>query len=90
MLAINLLHCLNDRLSLSVLGVDDIPLSKYVSPSLTTIRIDQKEKGKLSFDRLIKIIDHESEENFLISNEMKLDFKLIERDSTYPKENNIL
>lgn len=87
MLAINLLHYLNNSSSLSVIGVDDIPLSKYVSPSLTTIKIDQKEKGKLSFNRLIEIIDHDSEEHLSMSNEMKLGFNLIKRNSAHDNTN---
>ena len=63
----------------SVIGMDDLLLSKYVFPPLTTIRVNRIEMGKLGVDMLIKkISDHKMNCVILPSNE------LIIRGSTAP------
>ena len=41
---------------LSVIGCDDVPLAKYVQPSLTTIRYPFYDVGRLATEQLIKLM----------------------------------
>ena len=43
--------------SVSVVGFDDTPQSAFLSPALTTVRLDFTELGRVSFARLRQIID---------------------------------
>ncbi|MGD1816289.1 MAG: LacI family DNA-binding transcriptional regulator [Pleomorphochaeta sp.] len=61
---------------ISVVGFDDIELSQYIHPSLTTMHIDRKQMGKLAIENLIKLINKQS-----ITTQVKLSTKYIERDS---------
>lgn len=56
---INELRCLGIRVpdDISVTGLDDLPISKYLIPPLTTIRQERFTLGKLAFTLLSKIID---------------------------------
>ena len=45
---------------LSVVGCDDVPLAKYVQPSLTTIRYPFYDVGRLATEQLIKLISTQS------------------------------
>ena len=64
---------------ISIIGFDDIPLSRNMSPSLTTVRQPAVEKGSIAAGKLI---------DFLINGKdletMILDVELIVRDSTGP------
>lgn len=42
---------------ISFIGLDDMLLSRYIDPMLTTVRIDKATMGKLSMDMLVKKID---------------------------------
>ncbi len=46
--------------SLSVIGFDDIRLSQFMTPPLTTIQMSQAELAKLAFDALMADVDRES------------------------------
>ena len=39
---------------ISIIGIDDIILSRYVEPPLTTVKIDKEEMGKIAINLLIK------------------------------------
>ena len=61
---------------LSFIGIDDVMVSSFVYPSLTTVRIDKFEMGKGAMDILIKMINNETTESLLIS-----PGAVVERDS---------
>ena len=61
---------------ISFMGIDDILISSYINPPLTTIRIDKKEIGYISFDLLFKIMSGETAESVKIKT-----YELIERKS---------
>jgi len=63
----------------SVIGIDDIILSRYVEPNLTTMGIDKVGMGSLAMDMLIKKINGELVESVL------LPMELIKRDSVCQK-----
>lgn len=62
----------------AVVGYDDIEFAKYVSPSLTTIRVDQYTMGKLAATMLIDLI----EGHLNAYHKMTMDYEFILRDST--------
>lgn len=61
---------------LSIIGFDDIPLCKYTTPPLTTIRQDRAELGKSAFYALSSQLKH------IPISTLQLHPQLIERDST--------
>jgi len=61
---------------ISFMGLDDILISNYVVPPLTTIRIDKKEMGDISIELLFKMIRGETAESVRIKK-----CELIERKS---------
>ena len=60
---------------LSIIGIDDILLSRYVEPPLTTVGIDKVEIGELAMKTLLRKLNGESTESVL------LPMELVERDS---------
>ncbi|MBQ3125270.1 MAG: LacI family DNA-binding transcriptional regulator [Clostridia bacterium] len=60
---------------ISFIGIDDILLSRYIEPKLTTMGIDKVEMGKMAMDMLFKQIEGETAQSVL------LPMELIERDS---------
>lgn len=60
---------------ISFIGIDDVLLSRYIEPKLTTIGIDKVEMGAMAMDMLLKKINGEKVESVL------LPMELIERDS---------
>ena len=71
---------------MSVIGVDDIPLDQYVTPSLSTVRQPIKEIAAAAVDRVVNRTKHTNDAPY------KMVFKpeLVIRDSTgaAPKRNN--
>lgn len=61
----------------SVVGFDDIPLARYVTPPLTTVRQPAFEKGVLAARMLIETLESDQTPEPLI-----LDVELILRSST--------
>jgi len=64
--AIGAMRCIKDLGlkipdDISVIGIDDIILSQYTDPPLTTIKIDKVEMGKLAIDLLVKRIEKSEE-----------------------------
>ena len=52
--------------NVSLVGIDDIVLSRYVEPALSTVRIDKKKMGQVAVDLLIKHIDGEEVESVTV------------------------
>ncbi|HEY9575159.1 MAG TPA: LacI family DNA-binding transcriptional regulator [Lachnospiraceae bacterium] len=63
---------------LSILGVDDADIAKYVRPALSTVRIDYLEEGKKATKELFDLIDTEQKYN---GNLIYVDHKVIRRAS---------
>ena len=61
---------------ISFIGVDDILLSRYIEPALTTIKIDKLQMGILAVELLVKKINSENVESIIVESD-----KIIERDS---------
>ena len=59
----------------SIMGIDDILLSNYIDPKLTTIGIDKEGMGHLAMDMIIQKIKGKNIESVL------LPMQLVERDS---------
>jgi DNA-binding LacI/PurR family transcriptional regulator len=62
---------------ISFIGIDDILLSRYIEPKLTTIGIDKVEMGAMAMDILLQKIKGKQTESVL------LPMELIVRDSVY-------
>ncbi|MBP3579810.1 MAG: LacI family DNA-binding transcriptional regulator [Clostridia bacterium] len=78
--AIGVMRCAKDmNLSIpedvSIIGIDDILLSRYIEPKLTTIGIDKEGMGTLAMDMIVQKIKGKKVESIL------LPMQLIERDS---------
>lgn len=82
--AIGVMRCAKDHGisipgDISIIGIDDILLSRYIEPRLTTIGIDKVGMGAMAMDMIIKKINDEAVESVL------LPMELIERDSVCEK-----
>lgn len=62
----------------AVVGYDDIEFAKYVTPSLTTIRVNQYTMGKLAATMVIDLIEGHLNDY----HKMTMDYEFILRDST--------
>jgi len=62
----------------AVVGYDDIDFAKHVSPSLTTIRVNQYTMGKLAATMVIDLIEGHLKDY----HKMVMDYEFILRDST--------
>jgi LacI family transcriptional regulator len=63
LVGLGLLSALRDRgvavpSELSIVGVDDIPMSAMVQPALTTLYVPKEESGRRAVDLLLKRLDH--------------------------------
>ncbi|PKM67212.1 MAG: hypothetical protein CVU95_07885 [Firmicutes bacterium HGW-Firmicutes-2] len=65
-------------MEVEVIGYDDIEFAKYVTPSLSTVRVDQYVMGKLAATMLIDLIEGDLKNH----HEMTMGYKLIHREST--------
>ncbi|MHB1483468.1 MAG: LacI family DNA-binding transcriptional regulator [Saccharofermentanales bacterium] len=54
---------------ISVASIDDIILSRYTDPKITTVKIDKSEMGHIAIDLLMKKIEGESVENIVIKSD---------------------
>lgn len=54
---------------ISVVSVDDIILSQYIEPPLTTVKIDKVEMGRLAMNLLIKKIEKETVESLILKSD---------------------
>ncbi len=85
--AIGAIRCIKDNGlkvpdDFSVTGIDDILLSRYTDPTITTVKIDKGEIGKTAVQLLLQAIAGESVSGITIQSD-----QLIQRNSTskYPK-----
>ncbi|HYG97720.1 MAG TPA: LacI family DNA-binding transcriptional regulator [Terriglobales bacterium] len=65
---------------ISLIGFDDIELSQYTDPPLTTVRLSRQELGRTAFEALMNIIDGVSDSGA----EFAVSTHLIVRESTSP------
>ncbi|WP_372634084.1 LacI family DNA-binding transcriptional regulator [Cohnella sp.] len=72
-------HGLSVPEDISVIGIDDIILSKYIEPPLTTVRIDREEMAKIAVRMLMEKMNNESAN---IDNHMLASNQIIVRSST--------
>jgi DNA-binding LacI/PurR family transcriptional regulator len=70
------MHVPND---VSVVGIDDISVSRFIIPSLTTVRIDRESMGVLGVELLQKIINMEECSSITLPH-----CDLVVRESTAP------
>ncbi len=81
-MAIGAIRALNEKGiaipdTIAVIGYDDIEFAKYVTPALTTIRIDQHHMGKLAATMVIDLIEgHLNDYHKIV-----MDYEFILRDS---------
>jgi DNA-binding LacI/PurR family transcriptional regulator len=67
----------------SVIGADDIPLAKLMSPPLTSVHIPRQELGRLAFSIIQEMLNHEDAKGV----EVSVDTHLIVRSSTGANRN---
>lgn len=65
---------------ISIIGIDDIGISSFTTPALTTIRVDREELGKCAFELLMDCIDGQPGKSILLE-----PAQLIQRGSTMPR-----
>jgi LacI family transcriptional regulator/LacI family repressor for deo operon, udp, cdd, tsx, nupC, and nupG len=68
---------------LSVVGVDDIAMSRMARPALTTVRLPKQEAGRIAVELLLAMLD-DPESAAEGSKHGELHGELIVRDSTGP------
>ena len=66
---------------LSVVGCDDIPMSRYVQPSLTTIRYPFDDMGRVAMQHLIQLINGDALPDQVLP-QIALPVELVVREST--------
>jgi len=67
---------------ISVVGFDDIELSQYTHPPLSTIRLSREELGRKAFDALYRA----AEGLAAMGQEIRISTTLVLRDSTSPAQ----
>ena len=71
-------HKLNIPDDIAVIGFDDVPLSRFINPPLTTIRLPAKNLGRRAGELLFDLILHQVEPG----RQVTLDTELVVRNST--------
>jgi DNA-binding LacI/PurR family transcriptional regulator len=66
----------------SIIGFDDVPFARYLTPSLTTVRQDFKEIGERSVDMLLEAIRGADDSG----GGAAITLELVVRESTGPYE----
>jgi DNA-binding LacI/PurR family transcriptional regulator len=69
---------LNVPADISIISIDDILISRYIDPALTTVRVDRNALAALGWKQLISSIESDCVNNDKL---VYTDFTLIERDS---------
>ena len=69
--AIGAMKCVKDRgitipEDISFISIDDILLSRYIEPALTTIGVDKVKMGTLAVELLLKKMDGQNPESILV------------------------
>ena len=83
--AISAIKCAKDNgykvpEDISFIAVDDILLSRYIEPKLTTVKIDKEKMGSLAMELIIKKINNEQVDSIIVESD-----NIIERDSVFKK-----
>ena len=65
---------------ISVIGIDDILISRFLTPSLTTVNVDKEKIVRLGIDLLVRQIEGEAVSSVCIS-----DFEISRRESVAPR-----
>jgi len=74
---------------IALAGFDDIPIARYVTPALSTVRVRIADFGRLALERLAGILEHPEQESPVTDT---LGFEIVEREtcgansSTFPSE----
>ena len=71
-------HGLRVPADIALAGFDDIPIARFVTPPLTTVRVRIADLGRLAFERLAGLIDSGS----IVPTAEQLDCELVVRQST--------
>ncbi len=66
---------------LSVVGIDDIAMSRMSRPALTTVRLDKQKAGEIAVELLLAVLD-DPDPDTIIGTRGKLHGELMVRDST--------
>jgi LacI family transcriptional regulator len=66
---------------IALAGFDDIPIARYVTPTLTTVRVRIADLGRRAFERLVAVIDKDA--GVTLAGEL-LDCELVVRQSSIP------
>lgn len=69
--AIGVMQCIKQHgmqipQDISVIGIDDILLSRYIDPPLTTVKIDKEEMGRIAMDMLVNKIKKKEVKNQVV------------------------
>ncbi|MEO6799191.1 MAG: LacI family DNA-binding transcriptional regulator [Rhodanobacter sp.] len=63
---------------IALAGFDDIPITRYVTPALSTVRVRIAEFGRLALERLADILEHPGQESRSADT---LGFEIVERET---------
>ena len=69
---------------ISVLGFDDVPSAKLVSPALTTVSQFQRNMGRKAAEILLNRVNKNPQEKAI---NIEMPFELVVRDSTIERRN---
>jgi LacI family transcriptional regulator len=69
---------------ISVVGFDDVPSAKLVSPALTTVSQFQRNMGRKAAELLLQRINRNPQERAI---NIEMPFELVVRDSTIKRSN---
>ena len=69
---------------ISVVGFDDVPSAKLVSPALTTVSQFQRNMGRKAAELLLQRINKNPQERAI---NIEMPFELVVRDSTIKRSN---
>jgi LacI family transcriptional regulator len=67
---------------IALAGFDDIPIARFVTPPLTTVRVRIADLGRLAFERLASLIDGDDS----VARTERLDCELVVRPSTRARD----
>jgi LacI family transcriptional regulator len=72
---------------IALAGFDDIPIARYVTPALSTVRVRIADFGRLALERLVQVVEHPGQES---PSADTLGFEIVVRDTcggTKPEQN---
>ena len=63
---------------IALAGFDDIPIARYVTPALSTVRVRIADFGRLALERLADVVEHPEQESPPADT---LGFEIVTRDT---------